>query len=339
MGIKNYSVLKGLPSALALDDDESPHIEIRLEAASTSYRIAVNVRSQLFPHDLLFRRVNNFVHPILAELENLPTGVTSIDNGHASLALDYVRGEFVQREEMSIAPFQLNGPANDLREFIEPTINQGISSGDLEVYAFGETWGPEPGRSDKYFGFDPGNGIHDIHMNQGSSGRFAADNGVNQDGALLMRVVSENRWVALFLAFQSQDWNTDASTGHPIGIGPIPDEPVTPLRPSISIMCAVVNPSGEEHNRESVTLLNRSDTKIELDNWSLVDKEARTLTLGGVIESGETRRFFTSGNDGTLRLANKGGIIQLNAPDGVIAHAVSYSKEQVKREDWTIVFA
>ena len=35
------------------------------------------------------------------------------------------------------------------------------------MYAFGERWGPESHKADQYFGFVPGNGVHDIHMNQG----------------------------------------------------------------------------------------------------------------------------------------------------------------------------
>lgn len=44
--LKNYKVLKGTASALALDDDNDPHIEIRIEANGVSYRIALNVRSR-----------------------------------------------------------------------------------------------------------------------------------------------------------------------------------------------------------------------------------------------------------------------------------------------------
>lgn len=338
MGLHDYSVLKGRPSALELDDDDSPHVEVRVEAASISYRIAVNVRSQLFPHDLLFREVRDFRHPMLASLADLPEGVTSLAGSQSALALDYVRGGIVERGEMSVAPFQREGPDNDLREFIEPLIREGIAGDDMEIYAFGEPWGPEPGRPDKYFGFEPGNGIHDIHMNQGSRGRFARDNGVNQDGALLVRVPSEELWVAFFLAFQSQDWNTDERTGHPVGDRPTPDGPVTPLRPSVSIICAVVNPAGEEAGRESVTLLNRSDVGVDLERWALLDKENRALEVGGRLEPGETGRFFLEGGDGAMRLANKGGSILLRSPDGTIAHAVSYTKAQVAREDWTIVF-
>ena len=88
------------------------------------------------------------------------------------------------------------------------------------VYLFGERWGPETVR-DKIFGFKPGNGVHDIHMNQGNSARFAGDDGVWQDGGMLIHFPSENRWVGIFLAFQSQAWHTDDTTGHTI-VGPEP---------------------------------------------------------------------------------------------------------------------
>lgn len=51
------------------------------------------------------------------------------------------------------------------------------------VYAFGERWGPESNKADKYFGFLLGNGIHDIHMNQGNVGSFIEDDGVWPEGA------------------------------------------------------------------------------------------------------------------------------------------------------------
>ena len=111
------------------------------------------------------------------------------------------------------------------------------------VYAFGQRWGPEDGTRDKIFGFLPGNGIHDIHMNQGNSGRFVGDDGVWQDGGLLVHFPSVDRWTAIFLKFQSQSWHTDDVTGHTIATPapvPVPDvppwagtSPVTPGEPDL----------------------------------------------------------------------------------------------------------
>jgi uncharacterized protein YukJ len=55
-------------------------------------------------------------------------------------------------------------------------------------------------------------------MNQGNprSGPFGGDNGVWQDGALFVHLPEETRWIAIFLAFQTQAWQTDDLTGHPL---------------------------------------------------------------------------------------------------------------------------
>lgn len=71
MPINNYSVLKGTASEFALDDDDSPHFEIRIEAAGKSYRIAVNARSSIHPHDLLYLKIDDFNHPMISSLQAL----------------------------------------------------------------------------------------------------------------------------------------------------------------------------------------------------------------------------------------------------------------------------
>ena len=64
-----------------------------------------------------------------------------------------------------------------------------------------------------YFHFKPGNGIHDIHMNQGNVEKWKADNGIWQDGGILIHFEKEEEWIGIFLAFQSQSWCTDEE-GH-----------------------------------------------------------------------------------------------------------------------------
>ena len=54
------------------------------------------------------------------------------------------------------------------------------------VYAFGARFGPEK-QKDQYFKFTPGNGMHDIHMNQGNDKKHAGDDGVYQDGCLIFQ--------------------------------------------------------------------------------------------------------------------------------------------------------
>jgi hypothetical protein len=97
-----------------------------------------------------------------------------------------------------------------------------IGDQTARVYAFGQRWGPEDGKPDKILGFQPGNGVHDIHMNQGSSGQLGGDNGVWQDGGLILHIAREDRRVGIFLAFQGQAWHTDDTTGDAIGHAPPP---------------------------------------------------------------------------------------------------------------------
>src|SRR6266850_1863436 len=96
------------------------------------------------------------------------------------------------------------------------------------LYAFGQRWGPETAK-DKIFGFKPGNGVHDIHMNQGNSPKFKGDDGVWQDGGLLFHFPKQNQWVGMFLKFQSQAWHTDDATGHATTAAPGPQPPTPPL--------------------------------------------------------------------------------------------------------------
>ncbi len=76
-------------------------------------------------------------------------------------------------------PHDLPEPDNDLNEKLDQSVQRAMADEKAWVYAFGERWGPES-RADKYFGFIPGNGIHDVHMNQGNVGSFVQDDGVRQ---------------------------------------------------------------------------------------------------------------------------------------------------------------
>ena len=343
----NYKVLKGIASDLTLDEDNDPHIEIRIEAEGISYRLALNVRSKLSPHDLLYANVVDFKHPELtAGLEALPMGLTDLRRDHPELALDYVRGGFIEREDMNVAPFQMEGPKNDLREFIEPLVHEGMENHDIHFYAFGDAWGPENNKPDEYFHFEPGNGIHDIHMNQGNSGSFAETDGPNQDGALLVHFTDTDEWVAIFLAFQSQNWNTDAN-GKAIGEnrpgqgrGEGTRRPQTAISSSVRIIAAMINPvnqDGQAEN-ETVTLINRSDVQVVLDGWKIQDGEGRSQILSGVLATGELRTIALNHDDGGPQLANKGGDIILLTADDAVADRVGYGKSETANEGWTTIF-
>ena len=96
---------------------------------------------------------------------------------------------------------------------METAVVKAVGQKGTLLYAFGEKWGPEKEVKDKYFKFLPGNGIHDIHMNQGNSGPYRKDNGAYQDGGLVFQY-PDGKWTAFFFAFQSQTFDTD-DNGNP----------------------------------------------------------------------------------------------------------------------------
>ena len=174
-------------------------------------------------------------------------------------------------------PPDVSGPDNDLADWLDHYTERAMADDQATLYAFGERWGPEANVPDKIFGFRPGNGVHDIHMNQGNSGRFREDDGVWQDGGLLFRFPGEDRWVAIFLAFQSQAWHTDDTTGHAI------DAPTEVGEQPLRIVAALVNPVGPSPEQESVTLLNASPSPVDLAGWRLADRMKRTCLAPAMV--------------------------------------------------------
>ncbi|HKP76377.1 MAG TPA: YukJ family protein [Longimicrobiaceae bacterium] len=208
MPIHNYGVLKGRVVSGKAERRHTPHYQVLVDAGGTRFRVAVGTRSARGAPDLLFHRDDDFEHPHLAFLAALEDGFHPLAPTQESGALDYVRGSLVQRSQMRALPADRPGPDNDLNEKIGALVARGMADRQARLYAFGGRWGPDLRRADAEFGFRPGNGVHDIHMNQGSPpGRHAHDNGAWQDGALFLHFPAEGRWSALFLAFQSQRWN------------------------------------------------------------------------------------------------------------------------------------
>ena len=217
MALRSYGVLKGKAIEVRLGAGQSPHYQVRIIDDTTDYRIAVNVKSQLAPSEVEYIVIERFQHPITSVIEPFPKGFKKLESKPGSGALDFIRGNLFDRTQMRPLPFSVPGFDNDLNEKLDRVIQRAVADENSMLYAFGERWGPETKVKDKYFGFLPGNGIHDIHMNQGNSARFVSDDGVFQDGGLLVHFPDQQEWTAVFLKFQSQTWHTDDKTGHGIG--------------------------------------------------------------------------------------------------------------------------
>ncbi len=334
MSLQRYGILKGKAIETKKGTGNSPHFQVLVSDDKLLYRLAVNVESQEPPSDVLYYVDEDFKHPIKDLLEPMPKGYNKLETKPGGSALDFIRGNLFDTSLMKPLPYEVPGQNNDLNELVQKYIDKAIAMESSEVYAFGERWGPEDAR-DKFFGFAPGNGIHDIHMNQGSSAAFAKYDGVWQDGGLIIHLPEENKWIAIFLAFQSQCFHTDDAKGHRI-----PDVcdnvPPKPGAKSVCIIAALVNPKGPDMGLEAVTLLNTTPGVIDLTGWTLADKNKKKATLMGNINAGEALKVVLSGKD--IELSNKGGIITLLDKKGLKVDGVSFTKEDADKEGWTIVF-
>ncbi|MEK7019364.1 YukJ family protein [Bacillus sp. FSL R9-9410] len=209
MPVENYGVLKGIPAGLRVGrdlSDRTPHFKMQIKIAEENeerqdYEIVINVKSKSEESsDLLYLADPNFEGAQhITHLQGLSNGYHRINNNNREIALDYIRGNLeFNPAEMVPLPFHETGLDNDLNDFLFKHTVQAIEQ-EATVYIYGSE-------------FDDENGMHNVHMNQGSTGEFRGANGIYQDGGILIQF--SDHWVAIFLAFAVQSWCTD-DDGHP----------------------------------------------------------------------------------------------------------------------------
>lgn len=329
--INNYGVLKGKTKDTREGQGNSPHFQVKV-SDHERFRIAINVKSQVEPSTLLYYVDDNFDHPILRDLQQLPFGFKKLDCKAGGMALDFIRGNLFDATQMKLLPYNVPGPDNDLNELLQKYITRSMAMQSSVIYAFGQRWGPEKDKPDDYFDFLPGNGIHDIHMNQGNAPKWKTDDGPWQDGGLIFHFPDENRWVAVFLSFQSQCFHTDDATGH--RIPEACDVPAADGR--VCIVAALVNPVGPDRGLENVTILNITPEPIDLNDWKLADRNKKKTPLSGILKAGQTMTIVIP--ETGINLPNDGGIITLLDTNGRKVHGVSYTAKDAAKKGWTIVF-
>ena len=212
----NYGVLKGTVTGHLRDADDD-HYQILVSAANTMYRIAVNVESSMKPPDLRFQSLTSLPSSLTHDLTVLPPGYKKLPGKPGGIAQDFVRGGIVKIDKFKVVPGNVPGANNDLKDTMEDAVVTAMALAGSVIYAFGARFGPEK-QKDQYFKFSPGNGLHDIHMNQGNDKKHAGDDGVYQDGCLIFQYPN-GKYRAFYMAFQSQSFHTDNKTGHTLPEG------------------------------------------------------------------------------------------------------------------------
>ncbi|HKA87118.1 MAG TPA: DUF2278 family protein [Haliangiales bacterium] len=246
MSIARYGVVRGKATQVREASTRSQHYQVLIECPGEHHRIAVNVTSTERPHEVLYFIDSDYQNELLARLLDVGDGFTPVASEPGGLALDYVRGHLFETRRMRPLPAEA-GADNDMNKVLGGVIARAMDEDDAVVFALGQGFPPDGQTEgpDKYFDFSPEQGIHDIHMNQGNGPAHRHEDGVWQDGGLFAYFPRADRWAAVFIAFQSQSFKTDAS-GRAAGASTAPrarrrrrdrkHHPMAPLGVSLSPM-------------------------------------------------------------------------------------------------------
>ena len=314
--IRRYSVFSGkVIDRRSESRGTSPHYYILLEGNGQRFRVAVNTRSGTThsrKSDLLYFADDDFRHDVTRRLAAIDEGEHYVESRPGGLALDYQRGGMFDRRHMRRIPTSRPGPGNDLVDELDLYVERLLTDSTSRLHAYGTRWGPESDTADQVFGFTPGNGIHDVHMNQGNRDEHWHDNGIWSDGGLIFqwREPNPDRWSAIFLAFQAQSWHTD-NRGHPTPYPERDDRGSTGLdddRTSLArIVSAFVDPNDETVGVEHVSIRNDSHEPLAVRGWRLLNRDGDATVLDDIVPPHTVRRFELRKD---VPLSSRGGVIR-----------------------------
>ncbi|HVW03009.1 MAG TPA: DUF2278 family protein [Planctomycetaceae bacterium] len=180
------------------------HLHMSLSAGgSGTWDSAVNVGTNDSDDLLNYKLVYDFHHPIVDQLRAADAGFADLTGKDKLPALDFLRSDLLNETGDWRPSDVMDGsdeaePVKSLLRLLNKARTQ-----QLDVYMFGRK-------------YTDGLGIHDIHMNQGSSAPFINDgeddhndhNDVWQDGGIVVDM-GDGTVAAYFTAFTQQNVPTD----------------------------------------------------------------------------------------------------------------------------------
>ncbi|PYI18982.1 O-methyltransferase [Aspergillus violaceofuscus CBS 115571] len=264
------------------------------------FRAAINIKSRDDETRLAYFVRHDFVnHPIAEKLANLAFGfhpIAQVDELDGK-GLDYIRGSLFPSQKGRVLPHDIPGANNDLIDVLKPEVKKAIQA-EATIFVFGSM-------------FNTRNGIHNVHMNQGNIEDFEQDDGVFQDGGLLIKY--HDHWTGVFLAFASQAVRTDDTDGH-----------------------ALRNPLVTWADVKSVTLANLTNHRVSLASWRFHNSVGQTQDLPrhAALDSQAIQKFEVP----NCPLSNTGDTITLLNEKGLRVDGVSYGWKQGQQEGRPIIF-
>ncbi|KAH8202520.1 hypothetical protein TruAng_003328 [Truncatella angustata] len=266
----------------------------------------------------------NFRHLILSNLNSKEPQFYPLPSSDKQ-GLDYIRGNVLETGRGTILQHDLPGVENGIIDYLSNIFRQAIAS-KAKIFLFGER-------------FESDDGIHNVHMNQGSKGDFKGSNGVFQDGGIILGF-PDGHFEAVFLAFANQSIHTDDQTGHSIGTVDFREHLGVPpiFVETVVIRAALINPLGPDTNSrgepETVFLENRTSNLINLDGWSIGNHRGDRQRLDGTIVAQGKKLFLVP----DCPLYNNEGLITLLDSSGLKVDGVSYGGGQGRKQGDFVYF-
>ncbi len=179
------------------------HVHATLDVAGNSWDVAINVGTDDADDLLVYKLVCDFHHPFLANLSGAPMGRNDLAGTTGLPALDFQRSDVLAETGGWRVSGVMDGSVSPEPVASIARLLSNAKSQVLTIYIFGRF-------------YSEGDGIHDTHMNQGSTGKYLHrpgsgnkdQNDVWQDGARLVDL-GAGRWAGYFAAFQNQLLPTD----------------------------------------------------------------------------------------------------------------------------------
>jgi len=351
MGISNYGVWAATPTVFtAQRTGKSPHGTLAFDDGTDKYQSTeadINVKSTTADTRLVYWNNSNFTHPITSQLAELSEGFTPLANaatGSNGSRLDLLRGGLETLTAGTVLSTSVPGANNDIVDDLIAIFNRVIED-KATVYLWGSQYIDSASKA----------GIHDIHMNQGDSGRFTSDNGIWQDGSFILQF-SDGHYEAVFLAFAEQYTQTD-NNGQPVSSAPTFAQ-LLKAPASSAGSDARHNAGGHEHEQHSSrshrhkrhakrfgpeyeesplkwaskagtrrpnhVVIHDLDHKRNLKGWTIVDQQGKEHKIGDAeadgIKNGEEVEFPSA------ILNPAGGTVYLRNAQGEIVNDLVYSK-------------
>jgi uncharacterized protein YukJ len=185
------------------------HLHCNLSVGGATWDTAINVGTNDADDLLKYKLAFDFRHPIIQALAAAEAGSHDLTDADKPPALDFLRSDLLANTGKWRDSDVMDGsdavePASSLKRLLSRA-----HQNNLDVYIFGRF-------------YSQGDGLHDVHLNQGSTKSFIHrpgddsndHNDIWQDGAVLVDI-GEPEWAAYFSAFNQQMVPTD-DLGNPL---------------------------------------------------------------------------------------------------------------------------